>query len=145
MSVRSDDCRRRADEAEQKAQKTSDASARASYEGIARLWRAQWLSRPNDLGSRRRVLIPLAMSRPSARRHPRHRGRFGRGGVTAMPTYRVYILVEGHIRSEPKLLSASDDMDAITQAKAMVDGHDVEVWDGQRLVTALPSTKEAKQ
>ena len=61
-----------------------------------------------------------------------------------MPTYRVYTLVEGHIRAEPKLIEASEDGEAITQAKAFVDGHDVELWTGQRLVTTL-SSKEAKQ
>ena len=39
MSVRSDDCRRRADEAEQKAREVRDASARKDYEEIARKWR----------------------------------------------------------------------------------------------------------
>jgi hypothetical protein len=40
MSVRSDDCRRRAEDADQKALEAREASARADYEEIARQWRA---------------------------------------------------------------------------------------------------------
>jgi len=40
MSTRSDDCRRRAEQAEQKARQVHDECTRADYEEIARQWRA---------------------------------------------------------------------------------------------------------
>jgi len=39
MSVRSDDCRRRAEQAEQKSRETRDPSVRDDYAEIARQWR----------------------------------------------------------------------------------------------------------
>ena len=68
---------------------------------------------------------------------PRRLGR----SVAAMQTYKVYTLEEGHIHSAPKVIAARDDVDAITQAQAFVDGHDVELWAGQRLVTKLAGNK----
>ena len=54
-----------------------------------------------------------------------------------MPEYRAYILDrDGHIKNfEP--LVCGDDAAAIATAKRMVDGHDVEVWQGARRVTTL--------
>jgi hypothetical protein len=40
MSVRSNDCRRRAEQADQKALEARDPGARADYQEIARQWRA---------------------------------------------------------------------------------------------------------
>jgi len=56
---------------------------------------------------------------------------------TAMPEYRAYIIDhDGHIKSFEPLVCA-DDVAAIANAKRLVDGHDVEVWQGARKVTTL--------
>jgi hypothetical protein len=62
-----------------------------------------------------------------------------------MPDYRAYTLDEdGHItRFEP--LICSDDDEAITKAKRMVDGHDVELWSGPRFVTLLKCASRRKK
>ena len=51
-----------------------------------------------------------------------------------MPEYRVYTVGrDGHfIGIEP--LTCADDSEAIQKAKHLVDGHDVELWSGPRLV-----------
>jgi hypothetical protein len=51
--------------------------------------------------------------------------------------YRVYTVgVDGHfIGFEP--LIGRDDGEAIAKAKHVVDGHDVEVWSGDRFVIRL--------
>jgi hypothetical protein len=36
-----------------------------------------------------------------------------------------------------KALNCADDAEAIAKAKPLVDGHDVELWSGERLVTRL--------
>jgi hypothetical protein len=36
---------------------------------------------------------------------------------------------------------AATDEEAIAKITAMVDGHDIEVWDGARLVARLPHSK----
>jgi hypothetical protein len=54
-----------------------------------------------------------------------------------MPEYRAYILdSDRHIKGcEP--LICTDDAAAIVAAKRLVDGHDVELWQGARKVTKL--------
>jgi hypothetical protein len=54
-----------------------------------------------------------------------------------MSDYRAYILDEGGriIGFEP-LVCASDD-EAIVSAQRLVDGHDIELWTGVRLVIRL--------
>jgi len=54
-----------------------------------------------------------------------------------MAEYRAYIIGrDGHfIRA--KALTCADDAEAIAKAKPLVDGHDVELWSGERLVTRL--------
>jgi len=47
-----------------------------------------------------------------------------------MPEYRAYIIDhDGHIRRFEPIACADDDT-AIAAAKRLVDGHDVEVWQG---------------
>ena len=51
--------------------------------------------------------------------------------------YRAYIIgSDGHIASFRELACDSD-ADAINQAKGLVGGHDVELWNGKRLVIRL--------
>lgn len=57
-----------------------------------------------------------------------------------MDGYRVYILNDdGHISQPPKEITGEDDDDAIEQAKAVLNGHDVEVWRRDRLIVRLSS------
>ena len=54
--------------------------------------------------------------------------------------YRAYILgIDGHrfIRAEKFLSDHPDDVTALSAAKLLTDDHDVEVWDGARLVARL--------
>ena len=61
-----------------------------------------------------------------------------------MPTYRLYLLdQDNHITGVPKVLACDSDEDAVERAKQIVDGHDVEVWQGSRLITVIKS-KDAK-
>jgi hypothetical protein len=54
-----------------------------------------------------------------------------------MLDYRAYILDEdGHIIGFEPLVCAGDD-EAIAGAKRLIDGHDVELWSGVRLVIRL--------
>jgi hypothetical protein len=51
-----------------------------------------------------------------------------------MPEYRAYLIgSDGHI-TDFKHLVCSDDASAIKQAEALADGHDVELWQLDRLV-----------
>ncbi len=52
-----------------------------------------------------------------------------------MIEYRAYIIgKDGHIASDRAFVS---DADATVWAKPLVDGHDVELWSGDRLVIRL--------
>jgi hypothetical protein len=54
-----------------------------------------------------------------------------------MPEYRAYIVgVDGHfIGFEP--IVCADDAAAIEKAKRLVNGHDLELWNGPRFVIKL--------
>jgi hypothetical protein len=57
-----------------------------------------------------------------------------------MPDYRAYILGgEGHrfLRVAEFSRDHADDATALCAAKKLIDGHDVELWDGARLVVRL--------
>ena len=57
-----------------------------------------------------------------------------------MPTYRLYLVdQENHITRTPKVLASDSDEDAVERAKQIGDGHDVEVWQGTRLITIIKS------
>jgi hypothetical protein len=61
-------------------------------------------------------------------------------GATKMPDYRAYILGrEGHrfLRVTEFSSDHVDDATALCAAKKLVDGHDVELWDGGRLIARL--------
>ena len=52
-----------------------------------------------------------------------------------MPLYRAYELDEkGHVFGPPLIIVASNDTDALTYAKRLVNGHDLEIWDEARRV-----------
>lgn len=54
-----------------------------------------------------------------------------------MAEYRTYSIgIDGHIIGFEALVCA-DDVEAINKAKRLVDGHDIELWSGVRLVIRL--------
>ena len=56
-----------------------------------------------------------------------------------MPEYRAYMIgPDGHIIKRIELVC--DDEAAKQQAKALVDGHDVELWQEARRITEFKST-----
>jgi hypothetical protein len=58
-----------------------------------------------------------------------------------MPGYRIYTLTEGgKISGPPVEVSCDDDEDVIQQAKQLLNGADLEVWHGGRVVTRLKHT-----
>jgi hypothetical protein len=57
-----------------------------------------------------------------------------------MPFYRVYRIEGGHIRSAPETFDSESDHAAITKAQQLVDGHDIELWQGARFVTGFKSS-----
>jgi hypothetical protein len=55
-----------------------------------------------------------------------------------MPHYRIYsVTKDGHIQSPPVAIDCDDDHAAITRAKALLDGSDLEVWEERRRVAVL--------
>jgi hypothetical protein len=56
----------------------------------------------------------------------------------AMPHYRVYTLAAGNqIVAPPDVIECETDKAAIIEAMILLDGLDVEVWEGARFVTRL--------
>jgi hypothetical protein len=54
-----------------------------------------------------------------------------------MPEYRAYVIgKDDHIQSFETLVVADDDA-AIATVKRLVDGHDVELWQADRMVKRL--------
>jgi hypothetical protein len=54
------------------------------------------------------------------------------------PAYRVYFFDDADHIVKAVVVDAENDMDATTKATALMDGHDMEIWDGSRLVARLP-------
>ena len=55
-----------------------------------------------------------------------------------MPEYRVYMLTDDNkIAGASEEVTCDDDQQAIQYAKQWLDGHDLEVWQGARVVTRL--------
>lgn len=60
-----------------------------------------------------------------------------------MPAYRFYsIKHDGHIAGPAKDFEAARDDEATRIAKSLVNGHDIEVWEGQRLVAYVTSDEK---
>ena len=56
-----------------------------------------------------------------------------------MPHYRVYFIDrEGHISRPPEVLDCRDDSEAAEKARQFIDGQDIEVWDGPRMIVKYP-------
>jgi hypothetical protein len=59
-----------------------------------------------------------------------------------MPEYRLYQFTkDNHIRAAPIVLTFASDDEAVQQARQLVDGYDIEVWDGERMVSAGTAAK----
>ena len=59
-----------------------------------------------------------------------------------MPEYRAYIIgQDGHFK-EAVAFVCCDDAEAMKSAKRLVNGHDVELWQLDRLVTTFEQTKQ---
>jgi hypothetical protein len=59
-----------------------------------------------------------------------------------MPHYRIYKLADNRIVGVPATVEYDSD-EAVTEfAKQILDGKDIEVWDGPRVVIRLKSTEK---
>ena len=57
-----------------------------------------------------------------------------------VPAYRMYKLRDADRIAGPSVVIECDsDAEVIAKAKAMLDGLDIEVWDGPRIVVRLPA------
>lgn len=54
-----------------------------------------------------------------------------------VPEYRVYELSHGNQIAGMRVVVSDSDRDAIEKAKALLDSHDIEIWQGARVVTRL--------
>lgn len=54
-----------------------------------------------------------------------------------MPEYRAYFVGDDDHFTGFEGFTSSDDTEATEKAKCLVDGHDVELWSGSRLVVVL--------
>lgn len=55
-----------------------------------------------------------------------------------MTAYRLYqIGPEGRIDTPAEIIECDSDAEVIVQAKAMIDGHKIEIWDGPRVVMRI--------
>ena len=60
--------------------------------------------------------------------------------MTTVPAYRLYKLRDAdHIVGSSVMVECHSDAEVIAKAKAMLDGLDIEIWDGPRLVVRLPA------
>ena len=59
----------------------------------------------------------------------------------AMATYRIYVLSPANrIQGPAQIVECPDDQAALEQATQLIDGLDLEVWQGTRLVVRLART-----
>jgi hypothetical protein len=55
-----------------------------------------------------------------------------------MPTYRIYTFDEGgHIQEPPKVIECEYDEAAVKEAKQLLNGKPIEVWEKARRITRL--------
>lgn len=60
-----------------------------------------------------------------------------------MPDYRIYKLVNGdRIAEMPRIVTHDTDDEAIAQTRQLLDGHDLQLWEGRRLVVSLEAKNE---
>jgi hypothetical protein len=67
-------------------------------------------------------------------------GRLKRAERPVMLDYRIYKLnAKGHVTGPALILFCEQDEDVIRKVESLVDGHDVEILQGLRVVTRLQS------
>jgi hypothetical protein len=54
-----------------------------------------------------------------------------------MATYRAYLLSNNRVEKPAHIIEAPDDGAAVEQARQLVDGHDVELWLGEKCLAVL--------
>jgi hypothetical protein len=55
-----------------------------------------------------------------------------------MPTYRIYTFDEGgHVLEPPKVIESENDEAAVKEAKQLLDGKLIEVWEKARCIIRL--------
>ncbi len=61
-----------------------------------------------------------------------------------MPEYRFYTIAKnGHITKPPQTYDFPSDGVALHEAQTLIDGHDIEIWQGARVVAYLaPDQKD---
>jgi hypothetical protein len=65
-------------------------------------------------------------------------------GIGVMPEYRAYqVGLDGRIVGFEPMVCA-DDSEATERARRLVNGHDVELWSGERLVSTLKHKPQSK-
>jgi hypothetical protein len=70
-------------------------------------------------------------------------GALARTGFAEVNEYRAYVVgIDGHFVSFEGFTSRSDD-EAIARAKRLVDGHDIELWSGERFILRIDHKKTA--
>jgi hypothetical protein len=61
-----------------------------------------------------------------------------------MAQYRIYTFrTDGSISSQPRFVECGDDEEAIGQARKVLKGEDIELWQGTRFVIRLDHTERA--
>jgi hypothetical protein len=59
-----------------------------------------------------------------------------------MPNYRIYAFShDGHIAAPATIVDCVDDQEAIVKAGQALNGKDVELWEGRRLVARFPRSE----
>jgi hypothetical protein len=60
-----------------------------------------------------------------------------------MPEYRLYSIDKrGHVAGPPKVVDCPDDASLLAEATGLLDGHDIEIWQGIRLVAYLAADEK---
>jgi predicted O-methyltransferase YrrM len=60
-----------------------------------------------------------------------------------MADYRAYRIKNNHVDGIPTVITCDNDEEAIKQAKQLVNGADIELWEGARFVRGIKSTEAA--
>jgi hypothetical protein len=61
-----------------------------------------------------------------------------------MPEYRFYAIKrDGHVEGQPVALDVPNDAAAMKEARQLVNGHDIEIWQGARVVAYLVPDQKA--
>jgi hypothetical protein len=62
-----------------------------------------------------------------------------------MPDYRVYPVDKNdHVLGAPNVVTCDSDQEAIEKARPLVNGHDVELWQGARQVGRIKTERPEK-